>query len=536
MNKNKKNKKIINILLLLIIVGLGAYLVSKDMDKNNLAINNSSGQIEYLEGNVEKKSNDGVWKIIKKGEIIENGDEIRTLDNSRVILTFEDGSLLRLDENTSTKIESLENNIQIDLNQGTIFNNVSKNKEREYSVKSDDFSIVALGTAFSVTNDNNSVDVLVLESSVEVRDKDGKNIEKVKTGEKVKIEDKKINKSDIKNSDLDKDFISWAMKESNIDLDISDGDSNTDPKPDQVINKISLSANKISDGIKLSWDTNGVGITKGFKVVMSESKNPTYPIREGDHYKYLQDSNKRSFIWSIKDGKTYYFRVCQYLGGKCGIYSNNVKITVPVGSSNNDYATSVDLSVTGEAGKAKLTWNISGGNAPHGFKVIMSENANPEYPTREGDHYQYLQDNDIRSYTWSGLESSKDYHFRVCIYNGNGSCVKYSNDVSVTLEEASPDEYATSVTLFTTYGENSVDLIWNIDGGGAPKGYKVVMSENANPEYPTREGDFYHYIDNENTKNYTWSNLEANKTYHFRVCIYKGGSCGVYSDDISVSL
>ena len=226
----KKRRKIINTILLLIILGLGAYLISKSIDRDSITMNNSNGQIEYIEGNVEKKSLDNTWESIKKGEIIKNGDEIRTLDKSRVIITFEDGSILRLDENTDTKIESLEDDINIDLNNGTIFNNVSKNKNREYSVTSDGFSIVALGTAFSVSNDETSVDVMVLESSVDIRDLDGKSVEEIEAGKKLKIENKKVEKSDIKKSDIDKDFILWAMKESGIILDInSESNENSDP-------------------------------------------------------------------------------------------------------------------------------------------------------------------------------------------------------------------------------------------------------------------------------------------------------------------
>jgi len=62
----------------------------------------------------------------------------------------------------------------------------------------------------------------------------------------------------------------------------------------------------------------------GFKVVIKDSLNPVYP---GDEYHYLANASVRSDVWSnLEVGKTYYFRVCEYLGGKCGVYSNAMKM------------------------------------------------------------------------------------------------------------------------------------------------------------------------------------------------------------------
>jgi len=65
----------------------------------------------------------------------------------------------------------------------------------------------------------------------------------------------------------------------------------------------------------------------GFKVVYNETGNPVYP---GNTYHYYSDGNVRGDIWTdLTPGKTYYFRTCEYLGGKCGVYSNQVKLVIP---------------------------------------------------------------------------------------------------------------------------------------------------------------------------------------------------------------
>lgn len=78
--------------------------------------------------------------------------------------------------------------------------------------------------------------------------------------------------------------------------------------------------------VYLNWQVAGFESAKGFKVVYSESENPVYP---GNTYHYLSNPDVRSDFWKdLKAGKTYYFRVCEYLGGKCGVYSNNLMVSL----------------------------------------------------------------------------------------------------------------------------------------------------------------------------------------------------------------
>jgi Bacterial SH3 domain len=181
--------------------------------------------------------------------------------------------------------------------------------------------------------------------------------------------------------------------------------------------------------VKLSWATSGLDASKGFKVVMSESENPVYP---GNKYHYLSKSSTRQDFWSsLADGKTYHFRVCQYLGGKCGVYSNDIAITIETNGAfaENVLPGTIDLTVTPVAGgKAEISWVLSDMTSPKGFKVVIDESENPVYP---GNEYHYLSNSEVRSDTWTGLQSGSTYHFRVCEYLG-GYCGAYSNDVSVT--------------------------------------------------------------------------------------------------------
>ncbi|MDQ7814660.1 MAG: SH3 domain-containing protein [Patescibacteria group bacterium] len=211
-------------------------------------------------------------------------------------------------------------------------------------------------------------------------------------------------------------------------LDETQEDDKTDDndKPTSSNGVLALKAEIAGSKAQLTWTASGSAFSQGFKVVRSETANPVYP---GNEYHYLSDPTMRTDSWDsgFKAGKTYHFRVCEYLGGKCGAYSNNVSLTWPQGEDADDESDkSISLSVTTSGDKASLNWSLSGFDSDMGFKVVVSENPNPVYP---GNDYHYYSESSKRSDTWGGLESGQTYHFRVCEYLG-GKCGVYSNDVS----------------------------------------------------------------------------------------------------------
>jgi len=219
-----------------------------------------------------------------------------------------------------------------------------------------------------------------------------------------------------------------------IEIKAKDDSGNATTKKITVIRKSAVPATGLylngyadTDGIHLSWSVNGLDIPNGFKLVKSLEAYPTYP---GDSAVWI-DGTKRSYLWKILDGKTYYFRICIYQDGSCKTYSNNLKIAAKSSSSQTGEVNGT-LSLKGkllDGRKVNLYWTLSG-SAPYGFKLVKSLEPNPVYP---GNDYVYLSSPDVRSYVWD-MSFPGTYHFRVCAYNGNGACVFYSNDISISVK------------------------------------------------------------------------------------------------------
>jgi hypothetical protein len=103
-----------------------------------------------------------------------------------------------------------------------------------------------------------------------------------------------------------------------------------DPQPTKTITITNIQqydANKY----KVSWSANFT-LKQGYKMVWSLSPSPTYPANPdpGVPYYYFDGTSRSSGTGFVKKsmgvGK-YYVRVCEYLGGSCGVYSAQFTVT-----------------------------------------------------------------------------------------------------------------------------------------------------------------------------------------------------------------
>ncbi len=379
-----------------------------------------SAQADIPEGKVEIL-NPGTnnWEELENGKDVISGSQLRTLADTKLVLKFEDGSEARFRENSIFNFDLAQNEVDISIEEGEVYNDVVKDLNRKYSVSAGSYSFNALGTVFNVSKKKSEeAELVTLENEVEIKNSKGDVIKKIPSGKVAKVKSDKVSETDLTKSKLKEEFISWNIKKDGLKIE------GKDDVTQDISGKLNLSAKATKSKVELKWEVKSLGDLDGFKIVKSKEKNPVYP---GSEYKYITDKEARSAFWEIKDGDEYHFRICQYKDGKCLSYSNDVVPKMSDDDDEEDYADEISLSVEKDGDDAKLKWKISGGDAPNGFKLVSSTDKNPEYPN---DDWKYVDDSSKRSYTWKDFKEGKTYHFRVCIYK-DGKCKKYSNDEKI---------------------------------------------------------------------------------------------------------
>ena len=302
-------------------------------------------------------------------------------------------------------------------------------------------------------------------------------------------------------------------------------------------------------GKEFAWSDSDVS-PLGYKLVWSKNMHPEYPTRSGDTYRYYDKSSVKFGSISSSLSGTYYVRVCEYLGGKCGAYSNEVQVsfsdvnedgTVSDDEKNESNTSEVHTIVLSSNGNQQFSWTDTA-YSDMGYKLVYSKNANPEYPTRSGDTYIYYDNGSTKNGKIASSLATGTYYVRVCEYLG-GKCGAYSNQVTFEVEATETEDIEKDSTAETTNADGTHDIILSYNGDQefswtdsiySKYGYKLVYSKNANPEYPTRDGDTYIFYDNGDTKSgIIKESLESDAPYYVRVCEYLGGRCGAYSNQVT---
>lgn len=442
-------KKVLLLFVIIIIVTVAvvAWLLLYPSKKISKSYN---AEISLVSGQVEKSEVSGTWTELKNGDGVSQGDLVRVNGEGKTVISLDDGSAIRLDSDSRVKLTSLDpKNIVIDNEAGEVYSRVVK-ADRPFVVKIDDESYKAMGTAYKTVNDTDEKGVYVYESKVKVVSED----KEIKEGEKYLTQNdsddsliRKIleiasdeisadnfiqwNKAQDLKSDEFKKYLGVLEAETTTDESETTQTENTDSENNQnqtttpaVEASITLSGSASGDAVRLTWTASGIDTSKGFKLVKSTSPNPVYP---GNSYVYI--SNGNSYSWRLTDGVVYNFRVCQYIGNGCGVYSNNIQVTAPYVADGT--VNSITLS-SGDG--INVNWTVDG-YSDNGFKLVWSKTSGPTYPTRKTDRYHYYSSANTTTGTIEDFDGNGGtYYVRVCEYLG-GACGVYSNEIIVELTE-----------------------------------------------------------------------------------------------------
>lgn len=302
--------------------------------------------ISYTEGAVELKQSGSDWTRAEGGTVLREGDSVEVIGEGRAIIQLDDGSMLRLNEDSAITLTSLDpSHVVVSNDKGEVYSRVVK-ADRVFQVLADDATYESLGTAYSTVNKDKQKGVKVYHSKVKVVDGDDETV--VDQGKKfflVYKDNPELEKAlaDITEEEIKVDvFIAWNKSEDEKDFDDelgvlskdvdkegaeedADADDESDDKAAEPTPGSGIALTYNLNG-NISWVYNGTS-EDGFKIVWSKNPSPTYPTRSGDKYIYLSESDARGGTLKAFDGGgKYYVRVCEYLGGKCGVYSNQITV------------------------------------------------------------------------------------------------------------------------------------------------------------------------------------------------------------------
>lgn len=387
--------------------------------------------VSLIDGTAQYSSDSANWDTLSTDTTLKQGDLVQTEAGSRVILTLDDGSIVRLNESSVVRLESLfADEVRIANVSGEVYSRVVAS-ERSFTVTVDDAEYSALGTAYSTVNKTTDKGVQVLQSSVSLKDTDtkideGKQFYKDHQNTELKDKITDIPVDQLKSSafmiwNLEQDKQSPEFKDKLGYLAKIEEQPAPAPAPAPVGASIKLTGSVVANGLKFNWTVTNIGSGHdGFKLV--RSKTSTSPTYGKDDASFVSGAGARSYTWEDTYGKTYNYRICVYTDGSCNTYSNTVTLTSPYVAPVPPTGTVTLNAMNGNS----ATWTQTG-TAPYGYRLYMSPTPGAEPSTKiyKGDGMQHTVDT-------TGLTPGA-YKLYVCKSTHDGMCAINSNEVQLTI-------------------------------------------------------------------------------------------------------
>jgi hypothetical protein len=494
-----------------LVLGAGAFVYTKQSGGNRAM----GAELASIEGSVEYRSaDDKPWQSAAVDLPITLGMSVRVSGEGRAVVNLDDGSAVRLNSNSTVQFANLTyKHVLIENDGGQVYTRVTKSDSRIFEVKTSKSTYRSMGTAYRTIDTPEKEGVEVYHSKVNILGVTDNSVI-VEQGSRYYQIDQANPDLTNKVTEIDKNaiaadsFIAWNSEEdrkefeselgvlfdlkppalevsspasglttnadkidikgttetgakvlingesvTNTDgafakqvslnvganafkVEAEDGAGNKTVKtitvtrnaaasptpPPTSANSFKLYGTKVDGGISFSWSISGYDTSKGFKLMLSTSPNPTYEGK-GDKV-YIEGSSTRAYTWKIKDGQTYNFRICTYNGSGCSVYSNNISVTAPTKPVTVSPSPTGSVTLSAGSGSA-VSWVLSG-SAPNGYKLVWNNTGSPVYPGNSATYYEPSATNG------SITNTPGTYYVRLCMYK-DGTCPIYSNQVTVTI-------------------------------------------------------------------------------------------------------
>lgn len=428
--------------LVLIIVGLLTVVLSSGKNSSQNGNDDSPSEIaEHVpltnasitlrQGTLEIKTENGEWEDAPEGTTMKESSGLRTVGaTSRAVVTFEDGSELRLDANSEIEIASLSSQrIEVKQIAGYSYHRLLPAEGRNYIVFSNDAHYESLGTAFKVAASGDEQAVEVYHSSVHETTTNKKPNE----GEKLTVNNRStpskngtIEKLDIELIKQDQ-FTMW-----NLGLDKASDKFKNDLGFLRDTEAPELSVNTPADGETVLLDpdadegtTTFSGTTeRGAKLTVqskSLANSPAVEVAVGD------DGSFTTPVMSAPLGNSVFeFVARDRTGNKTTL---NVRMNFQRKSSPVSGGLTLQASLNGS--KVQLSWSAGGLALPDGVQLVYGKSPIPSYGSASAVN---IKNSNSHNIAVNQLDSDERYYFRVCVYDAdNDTCSSYSSQRSVDI-------------------------------------------------------------------------------------------------------
>lgn len=306
----------------------------------------ASAKVASLEGTARSVLH-GAPIQLTKDQSIPEGSLIETEEDAKVLLVFEGGSILRIGPASRVTLTSLAPRAPVITQEtGATYAYVESTTLDTFTVDSGDVTIDTPGAAFSVERDE-VVLVNVFQNKVKVTEEDMEL--EVAEGQRFIQGNDAGTPFDISQFATD-NFLQWSIEEelNRIEVGISSSEvvapsteayktalealdvekkeaikTAYQASKEGTLTKITLTGQKTADGaVSLTWTPDGLA-QEGYKVIWSTTPKAEYPGEKRTSEPIL--GYLRTLV-PMANGQTWYYRVCEWTGTTCGVYSNEISL------------------------------------------------------------------------------------------------------------------------------------------------------------------------------------------------------------------
>lgn len=147
-------------------IALGFGLVTLIQDR--MAGGTRMARIESVEGTLYRVAGDSS-RMIRPGETIDEGEEVRTAKGSTALVRMQDGSLIEMSERAGFSLDASRKGNTIQLERGRIIVRAAKQHDRHLFVATRDAQVSVVGTIFAVNSGIKGSRVSVIQGEVHVQ-------------------------------------------------------------------------------------------------------------------------------------------------------------------------------------------------------------------------------------------------------------------------------------------------------------------------------------------------------------------------------